>query len=233
MSDSLISLQGVTRGYDGGRVEALGGVDLELTRGEWLTIVGPSGSGKSTLLQLMSGLDKPDQGRVVFEGRYLSREADWAKIRSRQIGFVFQSFNLLPALTALENIQVPMFGVTASAGQRRQKAEDLLERVGLAQRASHRPADLSGGERQRVAVARCLANDPILILADEPTGNLDSTTSAAIMDLLHSLSVEQGTTTVMVTHDAQLARRGDRRIEMLDGLIRRQVDLKTGQSCIS
>lgn len=225
MTASLVTLEDVHRSYDDGRVQALCGVNLTVQPGEWLTVVGPSGSGKSTLLHLMSGLDQPDQGRVLFAGHAVKSIGEWTDIRSRKIGFIFQSFHLLPTLTALENVQLPMFGVESFAGKRREKAFYLLEKVGLKDRATHLPADLSGGERQRVALARSLANDPQLILADEPTGNLDTVSSGAMMDLLHRLSVETHTTTVLVTHDLDFAQRGHRRIELIDGVIHREVDL--------
>ena len=186
------------------------GRHLEVNRGEWLTVIGPSGSGKTTLLNLMCGLDLPSQGRVFFQERQPRSDAEWTSLRARHVGFVFQAFNLLPTLTALENVQVPMFGVCNSAAIRSQRALELLRQVDLDHRAHHLPGHLSGGERQRVAIARSLANSPSLILADEPTGNLDSKSAEQIMDLLSRIHTQDGTTIVMVTHNPLVARRGDR-----------------------
>ncbi len=215
----LIRLERVSHHYDQGKVLALRDVTLEVDHGEWLTIVGPSGSGKSTLLNLMCGLDLPSEGRVFFQGRQPRSDAEWTGLRARHVGFVFQAFNLLPTLTAHENIQVPMFGVCKSTAIRSRRALELLRQVGLDQRAHHLPGQLSGGERQRVAIARSLANSPSLILADEPTGNLDSQSAEQIMALLAGIHAEHGTAIVMVTHNPLVARRGDRSITLVDGRI--------------
>jgi putative ABC transport system ATP-binding protein len=210
-------LVGVTRAYDGGRVQALNGVTLSVQPGEFLAIVGPSGSGKSTLLNLMSGLDRPTGGRVVFEGEESPSASRWTRLRARRIGFVFQEFNLLCTLNALENVQVPMLGVVAGADERRSRAMSLLERVGLKDRAMQLPREMSGGERQRVAIARSLANSPRLLLADEPTGNIDSATSAGIMRLLGELHASDGASLVVVTHDPGVAAHAQRTVRLLDG----------------
>jgi putative ABC transport system ATP-binding protein len=220
MSGLIVSLEGVHRAYDGGRIMALRGVSLDIGEGERIAIAGPSGSGKSTLLNMLSGLDRPTGGRVLFDGVEPRSEAEWAWIRARQIGFVFQDFNLLPGFTALENVQMPMFGVVASAVERGRRAESLLARVGLLDRVSHYPAELSGGERQRVALARSLANGPRLILADEPTGNLDSRTAAGILDLLEEIQEDERAALVTVSHDPHVAARAGRDENIHDGAIR-------------
>ena len=216
---ALLSLQDVSRVYEKARVTALHGVTLSVARGDCMALMGPSGSGKSTLLHLLCGLDRPTSGRVLFDGREPRSGRDWARLRAERIGFVFQSFNLMPTLTALENVQVPMFGVQRSARDRERRALGLLERVGLADRARHLPGELSGGERQRAAIARSLANDPDVVLADEPTGNLDSKTSAEILGLLAEIHAREGTTLVIVTHDADIAAQANRIVRILDGKI--------------
>lgn len=219
MKNVIAELKHVSREYDGGRIVALQGVTMQVGLGEWLSITGPSGSGKSTLLHLLSGLDRPTTGSIVFDGREKISSRQWARLRARRIGFIFQSFNLMPALTALENVEVPLFGVMRRSAQRRQRAMDLLERVGLADRSRQRPGALSGGERQRIAIARALVNSPDFILADEPTGNLDTRTSREIMDLLESIHNAERTTLVVVTHDMQIASRASRTIRCVDGVI--------------
>ena len=219
MKNVIAELKHVSREYDGGRIVALQDVTMQVGLGEWLSITGPSGSGKSTLLHLLSGLDRPTTGSIVFDGREKISARQWARLRARRIGFIFQSFNLMPALTALENVEVPLFGVMRRSAQRRQRAMDLLERVGLADRSRQRPGALSGGERQRIAIARALVNSPDFILADEPTGNLDTRTSREIMDLLESIHNAERTTLVVVTHDMQIASRASRTIRCVDGVI--------------
>ena len=214
------SLQDVSRWYASGLVAALRGVSLDIAPGECVAIVGPSGSGKSTLLHLLCGLDRPTSGRVLFEGREPRSVGEWARLRAGRIGFVFQASNLLPTLTAAENVEVPMFGTGRGRRERERRSRELLARVGLAERAAHRPGELSGGERQRVAIARGLANSPGVLLADEPTGNLDSATSAAILDLLLGLHTQEGMTLVLVTHDGAVAERAGRIVHLLDGRIR-------------
>ena len=212
-------LEHVDRIYRDGRLRALADVSLAIAPGEYAAVTGPSGSGKSTLLHIAAGLDRPTRGRVLFEGREVPSPRRWAWLRAERIGFVFQAFNLLPRLTALENIEVPMMGVVRGFGRRRARARDLLARVGLADRAGHRPGELSAGERQRVAIARGLASGPALLLADEPTGNLDSVTAAGILDLLEEVHARDGTALVVVTHDPAIARRAGRTVGLLDGRI--------------
>jgi putative ABC transport system ATP-binding protein len=192
---------------------------LQIPRGQFVAIVGPSGSGKSTLLGLIAGLDAPSSGQVVIDGVDITRldEDALARLRGEKIGFVFQFFHLIPSLTAHENVSVPM--EIAGATDARQRAQALLEEVGLTGRAHHYPSQLSGGEQQRVALARALANDPPLVLADEPTGNLDSTNGRHIMDLLHDIHAHRGTTVILVTHDAELAATAEARLVLRDGRV--------------
>jgi len=212
-----VALERVGRLYDGGRVAALRDVTLAIVPGEFVAVTGPSGSGKSTLLHVLCGLDRPTTGRVWFRGAEPASAEEWTRIRARHVGFVFQAFHLFPTLTALENVEIPMFGVVAGARARRRRAEDLLTRVGLAGRLEHRPAELSGGERQRVAIARSLANAPLLVGADEPTGNLDSKAAAVVLDLLEEVHRQDGTTLVLATHNRDVAARAGRVIELADG----------------
>jgi putative ABC transport system ATP-binding protein len=215
----FVALQNVTKTYRDGNVRALDGVCLDIPAGQFVSIVGPSGCGKSTLLHMIGALDTPTSGEVLFRGVPLASIRDVDRLRSREIGFVFQSFYLLPNLTACENVQVPMFGNGQSDAARVAQADRLLGLVGLADRADHLPGQLSIGQRQRVAIARALANGPALVLADEPTGSLDSTSGGEVMDLLGSLHADRGTTLVVVTHDASVAARAERTIRMLDGRI--------------
>jgi len=213
----LAELVGVERRFGQAGVLALQGVSLAVEPGEWLAVAGPSGSGKSTLLHLLCGLDRPTHGRVRFAGREPLSSAEWTALRARRIGFVFQFFHLLPALSARENVEVPMFGLVRSARERAQRAQGLLAQVGLADRAAHRPAELSGGERQREAIARSLANTPDLLLADEPTGNLDAAASAEIISLLGTLRRQRDLAMVLVTHSAAVAASADRRVQLIKG----------------
>ncbi|HET7452563.1 MAG TPA: ABC transporter ATP-binding protein [Thermoanaerobaculia bacterium] len=218
----IIRMEGIRKVYDTGRVkvEALKGIDLAISGGEFAAIVGPSGSGKSTLMNLLGCLDTPSGGEYMLAGENvagLSRDA-LADVRNRRVGFVFQSFNLLPQITALENVEMPMLFGGVSPRERRRRAADLLARVGLADRAEHRPTELSGGQMQRVAIARALAMEPDVLLADEPTGNLDSSSGTDIMSLFGELW-KQGRTLVVITHDMTLARRTGRIVEMRDGAI--------------
>ncbi len=218
---TLTELRGVSRiyGSNGTQIHAVRDVDLTVEQGELLAIVGPSGSGKTTLLQLLGAMDRPTGGEVLLEGRDLARLGDGqlAKIRLQTVGFVFQQFNLIPTLSAAQNVEVALAPRRMRAWARRKRAAELLESVGLAARANHLPAQLSGGEQQRVAIARALANDPTLLLADEPTGNLDSKTGEEIVALLRSIAAERGTTVVIVTHDEKIASRADRIVRMKDG----------------
>ncbi len=211
--------RGVTKTYEHGAVRALRGVDLSVRRGEIVAIVGPSGSGKSTLLHLLGGLDSPTSGEILYEGEPLGNGGGLDRFRATKVGFVFQTFHLLPTLTALQNIQIPMFETERSPARRREKAEALLSLVGLAHRAGHLPAHLSVGERQRVAIARALANDPVVMLADEPTGSLDSTTAEEIIGLMRRINQERGTTVLIVTHDPAVATTAHRAVRILDGRV--------------
>ncbi len=215
----LVELNHCHRVYDNGRIVALNDVSFSVARGEFIAITGPSGSGKSTLLDLLCGLEEPSAGDVVFDGAIVRDRADWARIRAARIGFVFQSFCLIPSLTAAENIELAMLWQGISAHARRDRVAELLERLGLGARGRQHPMQLSGGERQRVAIARALANSPELIVADEPTGSLDSRSSADIIGLLEDLQRDGAITVVIVTHDRAIAERCDRRVELVDGRI--------------
>ncbi|HET6323823.1 MAG TPA: ABC transporter ATP-binding protein [Planctomycetaceae bacterium] len=217
----LLDVRSVSRTYDDGTVCALKGVSFTIGRGEYVAIMGPSGSGKSTLLNLLGALDHPSQGEICFEGQPLCKMRNLDQFRARTIGFVFQSFHLLPTLTALENVQIPMFEGPLDRRGRIRKAEELLCLVGLSHRLKHVPQKLSVGERQRVAIARALANDPSVLLADEPTGNLDSRAGAGVLDLFDHLHRERGVTLVVITHGAEVAARAERTIWIRDG----QIDL--------
>jgi putative ABC transport system ATP-binding protein len=200
---------------------ALRGVSLDVKKGEYAAILGPSGSGKSTLMHVMGCLDTPTKGRVFVEGKDISElgDDDLARIRREKIGFVFQAYNLIQGLTALENVALPMRFAGYGRGEAQRIAKGLLKKVGLSERMGHRPNELSGGEQQRVAIARSLINDPDILLADEPTGNLDTKTGWEIMELLESLHKNMGKTIIVVTHDTRIAKRAPRQIRMLDGKI--------------
>lgn len=215
----LVELHHCHRVYDNGRIIALNDVSFSVARGDFIAITGPSGSGKSTLLDLLCGLEEPSAGEVVFDGATVRDRAVWARIRAERIGFVFQSFCLIPSLTAAENIELAMLWQGISAHARRDRVAELLERLGLGARGRQHPMQLSGGERQRVAIARALANSPELIVADEPTGSLDSRSSADIIGLLEGLQRDGAITVVIVTHDRAIAERCDRRVELVDGRI--------------
>ena len=215
----VLQVERASRVYADGNVPALVEVSLEVLPGEYVAIMGPSGSGKSTLLNLLGALDRPTAGEVCFAGQPLSSAPDLDRIRARQIGFVFQAFHLLPTLTALENVQIPMFELPLAAAQRASKARRLLAQVGLESRLHHLPSQLSVGQRQRVAIARALANDPAVLLADEPTGNLDSQSGSQILDLFDKLHREASLTLVVITHSGEVARRARRVIWLRDGRI--------------
>jgi len=218
----LIHMREITKVYDTGKVkvEALRGINLEVSRGEFVAVVGPSGSGKSTLLNLLGCLDTPSDGQYVLGGEAvagLDRDR-LADVRNRRVGFVFQSFNLLSQLSALENVEMPMLFGGIGRRERRRRALEQLDKVGLADRVDHKPTELSGGQMQRVAIARALAMEPDIVLADEPTGNLDTGSGSDVMGLMTELW-EQGRTLVVVTHDTTLARRANRLVEIRDGLV--------------
>ncbi|MBE3135661.1 MAG: ABC transporter ATP-binding protein [Acidobacteria bacterium] len=219
MTDVALEGRALEKAYDGGRIEALRDVSLEVHAGEILAISGPSGSGKSTLLHLLGGLDTPTRGDVLYRGTNLSRLRSLDEYRSQHVGFVFQAFHLLPTLTAVQNVQIPMFESRLGRRQREEKARGLLEDVGLGHRLGHYPGQLSAGERQRVALARSLANDPDVLLADEPTGNLDTENATAILDLLCRFRSARGATLVVVTHDPVVAARAQRVISLRDGRV--------------
>jgi putative ABC transport system ATP-binding protein len=223
VSEAVLALRGVTKSYGQGdaRVEVLHGLDLEVRDGEFVAIMGPSGSGKSTLLNILGCLDRPTGGAYLLDGEDVARLSDdkLSLIRNGRIGFVFQSYNLIAQLTVLENVKVPLLYRGRGHGGGAQRAHDLLRTVGLSHRLGHRPSQLSGGECQRVAIARALVNDPILILADEPTGNLDTKTGAEVLELLEGLHRE-GRTIVLITHDLAVAKRAQRTVRLQDGRLR-------------
>jgi len=224
----MIKLENAARTYHMGKtdVAALRGVDLKIEDGELVAIMGPSGSGKSTLMHLIGALDQPDEGSMVFGEQDVSKQGrnQLAELRGKHIGFVFQSFNLIATLTALDNVELPMMYQGVARKDRLTKARNLLEQLGVDDRADHLPTELSGGEQQRVAIARALVNDPDLLLADEPTGNLDSKTGKQIMELLAKLNEEQGMTVVLVTHDPAVARYAQRTIHIFDGKVGQAAD---------
>ncbi|MBI3875507.1 MAG: ABC transporter ATP-binding protein [Verrucomicrobia bacterium] len=223
MSDALLEARGLRKSYTLGprSLEVLRGVDLTLARGGFLALRGASGAGKSTLLHLLGGLDTPNAGEIWFEGKNLSQlsNGDLAAFRNMRVGFVFQAYHLLPELDALENVCLPARLARVEARQAMAKGKELLARVGLGERFEHRPYELSGGEQQRVAIARALINDPALILADEPTGNLDSHTGDEIIELLCQLQAERRATLLIATHDAKVASRAPKVVELVDGRI--------------
>ena len=217
--EPLLEVERLSKTFDDGQVHAVDNVSFSVAAGEYVAIMGPSGCGKSTLLNLLGALEAPTSGEIRYRQKSLAEWGDLDAFRARELGFVFQSFHLLPVLSALENVQVPMFESPLPAHRRTVKAAELLELVGMSKRANHLPLKLSVGERQRVALARALANDPQLLLADEPTGNLDSVTAHGVFDLFDQLVRDRGMTIMMVTHDAELASRAGRAIRMKDGRI--------------
>ncbi|HEV2694760.1 MAG TPA: ABC transporter ATP-binding protein [Verrucomicrobiae bacterium] len=223
MSELLLSAHGLTKTYVMGArsLEVLRGVDVEIKRGDFVALRGASGTGKSTLLHLIGGLDTPNAGEIVFHGENLSgfSESRLTHFRNRSVGFVFQAYHLLPELTALENVCLTARIARMAAGTAEKRAQELLGRVGLAGRTDHKPTELSGGEQQRVAIARALINEPELLLADEPTGNLDSKTGIEIIELLKSLRTEKNMTLVIATHDEKVAAHAERVIQLVDGLV--------------
>ena len=223
MSEPLLSARGLSKSYAIGKrtLEVLRGVDLDVARGEFLALRGSSGAGKSTLLHLIGGLDSPNAGEIRFDGQDLGHfsESELTHFRNRRVGFVFQAYHLLPELTALENVCLPARVARISAGTAEQRGRELLARVGLKERVEHKPFELSGGEQQRVAIARALINEPELLLADEPTGNLDSHTGGDIIELLKSLRVEKKMTLAIATHDEKVAAHAERTVQLVDGQI--------------
>jgi putative ABC transport system ATP-binding protein len=221
--DMIIELEDLMRHYEMGgvKIKALDGVDLQISRGEYLSIVGPSGSGKTTLFNMVGGLDRPSQGKVYIDGVDISQldayELAW--LRCRKIGYIFQTFNLIQVLTALENVALPTVFAGLPRDEGLEKAQKLLTNVGLGDRIDHRPTELSAGQQQRVAIARAMANDPAIILADEPTGNLDLNTGMEIIDLLHGLNKTRGMTLIAATHDLKMIKASDRIVWMRDGKI--------------
>jgi ABC-type lipoprotein export system ATPase subunit len=223
MSEILLSARGLKKTYVIGKrtLEVLRGVDVEIARGDFVALRGASGTGKSTLLHLLGGLDTPNAGEILFGGQSLTKfsESELTHFRNRRVGFVFQAYHLLPELTALENVCLPARVARIATGTAAQRAEELLARVGLKDRLDHKPSELSGGEQQRVAIARALINEPELLLADEPTGNLDSHTGGEIIELLKCLRPEKNMTLIIATHDEKVASHAQRVIQLVDGQI--------------
>lgn len=232
MKKSIIKLQEVWKVYRMGDVEvnALQGLNLEVKDGEFLAIMGPSGSGKSTAVNMIGCLDVPTKGKIWLDNHDISKlsESELAQIRGRKIGFIFQQFNLIPTLSALENVALPIVFQSVDREKRNEKATELLQIVDLGDRMEHKPAELSGGQQQRVAIARALANDPEVILADEPTGNLDSSTGETVMSFLEKLNRKEGKTIILVTHDSNVAKHADRTEYLKDGKIVKSLNRKGG-----
>ncbi len=214
---SILSGEGLSKKY--GPLEVVKGVSMSVDAGEFVCLVGKSGCGKTTLLSLLSGLERPTKGDVVLNGKKINgaSEDELALFRRENVGFIFQSFNLIPTLSAWENVALPLFPIKMAGEERRARATELLDQMELGHRMDHRPSALSGGEKQRVAIARALVNRPKIIFADEPTGNLDSATGDAIMEILNRLNKKEGVAILMVTHEAELAKKADRLVRMLDG----------------
>ena len=218
--DYIIEIQNLKKSYDEGTIKALNGIDLKIKKGEFVSIMGPSGSGKSTLLNMIGALDNGDEGSLKVAGIDLMQKKDLSQFRSSEIGFVFQLHNLIPNLTVVENVQIPMLETPISSKKMEKRALDLLKKVELEDKINQRPTKLSGGERQRVAIARALVNHPSIILADEPTGSLDSKTGDIILGLLKNIHKKENVTLIMVTHESYVANMADRIINVLDGKIR-------------
>lgn len=217
--ETIFEATDLKKEYDGGQVPALRGVDFRISSGEFVSIIGPSGCGKSTLLNMLGALDTPTSGSLRFKNGPIQELQDVADYRARDIGFIFQGFHLLPTFTIEENVQIPMFSQPWSRSERKERAAKLIESVGLSHRRRHLPTKLSGGERQRAAIARSLVNEPKALLADEPTGNLDSKNAAQVMELLSELQAKHQTTMILVTHDLEVAAHASRVIKMKDGQI--------------
>lgn len=219
MNKPIIKIKGLKKGYDNNQIKALNGIDLEIKEGEFVAIMGPSGSGKSTLLNMIGALDRADEGSVEVAGIDLFKAKNLNEFRSREIGFVFQMHNLIPNLTVIENVEIPMYETPLSSGEMYERALELLEAVGLKNKINQRPTKLSGGERQRVAIARALVNSPSIILADEPTGALDSKNGEIILNLLKDLHQRENVTVIVVTHEPNVGEMAERVIKVLDGKI--------------
>lgn len=224
VQEHVISLNGIVKRFYIGKpneLEILHGINLEVERGEFVSIVGESGSGKSTLMNIIGALDRPTEGEYLLQGKNIgeAKDRELSSIRNQEIGFVFQTYNLIPRTTALENVELPMLYGKMKKTERRERARELLELVGMKERMLHKPEELSGGQKQRTAIARAMANDPSIILADEPTGALDSETSRRIIDIFHRLHREQGKTIVLITHSTELAQETDRVVKISDGRI--------------
>jgi putative ABC transport system ATP-binding protein len=219
MISPALEVRSLCKSYDEGRIEALRGVDLSIAAGEYIAITGPSGSGKSTLLHMLGGLDSPISGEVLFHNAQLGSAVDLDAYRSRSVGFIFQAFHLMPTLRAIENVQLPMLGLNRRGVDRAARARDLLKEMGLEHRLDQYPNQLSAGERQRVAIARALANNPEILLADEPTGNLDSVNSARTMEILIGIQKQRGMTLIVVTHEDEIAHSAARQIRIRDGKV--------------
>lgn len=218
-NENIIEIHNLKKSYDKGKIKALNGIDLEIKKGEFVSIIGPSGSGKSTLLNMLGALDTADEGTINVAGVDLTKSRDLSQFRSKEIGFVFQLHNLIPNLTVLENVQIPMLETPLSSEKREERAMELLKSVQLEDKINQRPTKLSGGQRQRVAIARALVNHPSIVLADEPTGSLDSKTGDIILDLLKDLHKKENVTLVMVTHEPYVANLAERSITVKDGKI--------------
>jgi ABC-type lipoprotein export system ATPase subunit len=219
MTSPALEVRNLFKSYDEGRIEALRGIDLSIAAGEYIAITGPSGSGKSTLLHMLGGLDSPTSGEVLFRNIGLGSAIDLDTYRSQNVGFIFQAFHLMPTLRAIENVQVPMLGLKRSGFDRAARARDLLEEMGLGNRMAQYPNQLSAGERQRVAIARALANEPDILLADEPTGNLDSVNSGRIMEILIGIQQKRGMTLIVITHEDEIAHAAARQVRIRDGKV--------------
>lgn len=218
-NENIVEINNLKKSFDHGKITALNGVNLEIKKGEFVSIIGPSGSGKSTLLNMIGALDKADEGRVNVAGYDLTKNKDLSKFRSKEIGFIFQLHNLIPNLLVVENVEIPMFERSMSGKDMRKKSLKLLEYMHLSDKIKRKPTELSGGERQRVAIARALANDPSIILADEPTGSLDSKNGQMILQRLKDLHEKENVTLILVTHDLDVASMAQRTIKVLDGKV--------------
>jgi putative ABC transport system ATP-binding protein len=219
MTSFALEVRSLYKSYDEGRIEALRGIDISIAAGEYIAITGASGSGKSTLLHLLGGLDSPTSGEVLFKSAQLGSAVDLDTYRSESVGFIFQAFHLMPTLRAIENVQLPMLGCKRNGCDRAARARELLKELGMEHRMNQYPNQLSGGERQRVAIARALANNPEILLADEPTGNLDSVNSAHTMEILTGIQKQRGMTLIVVTHENEIAHSAARQIRIRDGKV--------------